>query len=106
MTPNRKAHLEALGRIVEAMSNVEFNIVLSFSIMSKIDLGVLQSMLAGESVGKVLSMLESVFIYKIKDEKLLNTFGKILQKLRDSITERNDTIHSVLYVTIKSRFIK
>ncbi|MFA5835300.1 MAG: hypothetical protein WDA22_17605 [Bacteroidota bacterium] len=99
MTPNRKAQLEALGRIVEAMSNVELNVMLSFSMMAKIEIGVIQSMLAGESIGKILAMLESVFAYKVKDEQLLKPFSLALDKLRKSIKARNDIMHSILFVS-------
>jgi hypothetical protein len=94
-----------MGQIVSVFGLLESTIIWSFSQVSKIEHGLLLSIIAGENFEIILKMFDSAFAYLVKDETLQKEFNELLIELRDINRRRSLCIHSTWYPS-ENKFFK
>jgi len=111
LTPERQRQYIALGRLVAEFGQLDLFLTAGIAAVAEIPFGVAQSMFAGESTETLLRILDSVFTYKVKDDKLKTEYAKYSRRLKAIILERNTHIHALWFITDKDiahkvRFVK
>jgi len=86
--------LKTLGGLVVEWSHLESTVKDAISLCASNHLGLNERLTAGEWFSSLLTLLNSLFRYRVFDEDALASFKKLHTELGTLSTRRNDLIHS------------
>jgi hypothetical protein len=95
-TKEEQRQLIAIGLVVVHIGALELMIDHAISQISKMNLGVVLSFVAGEIVETKIKILESVFSYCFRENDIHKKFERIIASLRDVNKRRGELVHTRL----------
>lgn len=85
---------EVLGRITAMFSELEITVFVAISLLISDNSETVKRLVGGDSFDVMLTKLNSIFIFKIHDELLLEKFAKLKKRVEDVNIKRNRYLHS------------
>ncbi len=95
MEPLPRSYLEALGKIVDAMSGAESALIYSISRIVGNDMDTTLCLIGGESIDILNSKANKLIHSRLKNEDLLKAFDMLRRRLDTLNEERNKYIHAL-----------